>query len=122
MKTQQDIHDDKNHAILYDIVAQHNESLIRMEQSITNMVNTIQGQEERNAACRERLMDMVPEGDFDGHRRYHEAIIKKMEAKAKWWQDFSASIAKWGAIAVLGWMAVAMWHEAVAAIRVLLVK
>ena len=111
---------DSSHAILYNIVAQHNESLIRMEASITGMVNAIKDQEKTAAEHRQRMFDCVPNGDHDGHRRYHEAVIQRMEARAALWQDVQKSVAKWGVIALLGWMAVAMWHEVIVIGRVAL--
>jgi hypothetical protein len=52
-----------------------------------------------------------PDSDADGHRRAHEAWIKKTEASTKFWDDLRASIAKWGAIGLLSFIAIAVWRS-----------
>ena len=39
--------------------------------------------------------------DFDGHRRYHEAMIKAAEEQEKFWRDLKMEIAKKGVIAAI---------------------
>lgn len=39
--------------------------------------------------------------DFDGHRRYHEAMIKAAEEQAKFWHDLKIEIAKKGILTLL---------------------
>jgi hypothetical protein len=58
------------------------------------------------------IANAFPDQDADGHRRAHEAWIKKTEASAKFWDDMRASIAKWGAISLLGFIAIAVWRSA----------
>lgn len=53
-----------------------------------------------------------PGGDPSGHRAYHEAIIRRAEQRAEFWQKLSVELAKWGLIGFLGWLAVAAYHEA----------
>lgn len=97
--------------VLYDLVAQHNEALIEMSKSMADLLLEIRAQGALYSACQETLASTVPDGDHDGHRRYHEAVIKKMEARAKLWQDVSSSVTKWGVIGILGWVGMSMWHE-----------
>lgn len=47
-----------------------------------------------------------PDGtvDFDGHRRYHEAMIKAASAQEQFWQDLKLEIAKkgvWGLLTII---------------------
>ncbi|WP_417070840.1 hypothetical protein [Niveibacterium terrae] len=53
-----------------------------------------------------------PDDDPSGHRAYHEAIIRRAEQRAEFWQKLSVELAKWGLIGFLGWLAVAAYHEA----------
>lgn len=39
--------------------------------------------------------------DFDGHRRYHEAMIKAAEEQAEFWKDLKQEIIKKGIIAAI---------------------
>lgn len=102
--------------ILYDLIAQHNEAIIEMKASMDNLLNETRAQTALYVQCQHRLESTVPNGDYDGHRRYHEAMISKMEARAKMWQDVSASVAKWGAVGIALYIATSVWHETVAAV------
>lgn len=55
------------------------------------------------------LHKAFPGGDWDAHRRYHEAIIRKMEDRAQFYRDLRTELAKKGAWAVLGMLAIAVW-------------
>lgn len=42
--------------------------------------------------------------DFDGHRRYHEQLIKAAEAETEFWRELKLDIAKkglWGLLVIL---------------------
>ena len=39
--------------------------------------------------------------DFDGHRKYHESMIKAAEEQAKFWKDLRIDIAKKGVLFLL---------------------
>lgn len=41
------------------------------------------------------------EVDFDGHRRYHESMIKAAEEQAKFWKELRIDIAKKGVLFLL---------------------
>ena len=98
-------------AMLYDLIALNTQAIDDMRKSLEAYVQEARGKEAENAACRLSMMDSVPNGDHDGHRRYHESIILKMEARTKLWQDISSSVTKWGIIGAIGWLGWAMWHE-----------
>jgi hypothetical protein len=55
------------------------------------------------------MKDSFPEGDPDGHRRYHEASIKAAEERAKFWAELKGSVVKWGVVGVLTFIAGAAW-------------
>lgn len=56
------------------------------------------------------LHDAFPGGDWEGHRRYHEAIIKKIEAHEKFYQDLRAELAKKGMWALIVLLGLALWQ------------
>ena len=44
------------------------------------------------------------ETDFDGHRQYHEAMIRAAEAQAAFWNELKLDVVKkgvWGAIVII---------------------
>lgn len=51
----------------------------------------------------ELLVRSFPDGDPDGHRRHHEAVIKAAEARAEFWSKMRYDLVKWGLLAFLGW-------------------
>ena len=56
-------------------------------------------------------VEAFPEGDADGHRRHHEAIIKAAEDRAKFWQTMRIELSKWGLIGFAGWAVYALWNS-----------
>lgn len=55
------------------------------------------------------LKEAFPAGDPVGHRLHHEAVIKKAEASARFWEDMATSTAKWGLFGFLGWLVYVAW-------------
>jgi hypothetical protein len=58
------------------------------------------------------LKHAFPNGDPDGHRAAHDAWIRKAESQAKFWQELKSSVFSWGALGVLGFLAIAAWKYA----------
>lgn len=56
------------------------------------------------------MSDAFPEGDPTGHRKHHEAVIAKAEARAKFWQKMLYEITKYGLMGFIGWLAVTAWQ------------
>ena len=54
--------------------------------------------------------EAFPEGDADGHRRHHEAVIKSAEDRAAFWQTLRIELAKWGLVGFVAWAVVAIWQ------------
>lgn len=50
-----------------------------------------------------------PEGDPTGHRKHHEAVIAKAEARAAFWRKMLEEITKYGLIGLIGWLALTAW-------------
>lgn len=84
--------------------------LIRtIQQDVTEMRlelnNHIQTEPKEWAIVLGNLMKAsFPNGDADGHRRFHEANIKAAEERAVFWADLRRSVTKWGVFGFLGWI------------------
>lgn len=51
-----------------------------------------------------------PGGDADGHRRAHEALIRRAEERAKFYEDLRSELAKKGLWALIALIGVALWQ------------
>ncbi|MFM0638088.1 hypothetical protein PQQ63_15405 [Paraburkholderia metrosideri] len=51
-----------------------------------------------------------PGGDWEGHRRYHETLIEKAEARTKFYDDLRAELAKKGMWALIALLGLALWQ------------
>lgn len=51
--------------------------------------------------CVASIKTAFPEGDIDGHRKYHEARIKAAVAEEAFWKDLKLDVAKKGAWGLL---------------------
>lgn len=74
-----------------------------------------QGEERRSLSSLEKKIDDIsdcvvaikkafPNGDIDGHRRYHDAAIKAAEAQERFWDDLKLDVAKkgvWGVLVII---------------------
>jgi hypothetical protein len=93
-----------------------------LDRALIELIRQVQGSMSRLEAALEQhiltqrleiadvLTTAFPQGDADGHRRYHEAMIKAAEDRAKFWFDLRMSVAKWGLLGVLGWLVVLTWN------------
>lgn len=57
----------------------------------------------------DNLHDAFPDRDFGRHRRYHEAVIAKIEARAQFYADLRTELATKGIWAVLVTVCAALW-------------
>ena len=55
------------------------------------------------------LTAAFPEGDATGHRKHHEAVIAKAEARAKFWRKMAEEITKYGLLGLVGWLVAVAW-------------
>lgn len=55
------------------------------------------------------MKDAFPEGDPDGHRKHHEAVIKAAEEKAEFWTKMRYEITKYGLIGFIAWAGGYLW-------------
>ena len=46
----------------------------------------------------------VPGGDWDGHRRYHEAVIDEMNERKRMWREIRLNVLKLSSWGLIVWM------------------
>lgn len=56
------------------------------------------------------LHQAFPDGDPDGHRRHHEAVIKAEKERAEFWKSMREALARYGLIGFGGWACYALWQ------------
>lgn len=64
---------------------------------------------ERDATLKQ-LLSAFPGTDTEGHRRYHQAVIERMELRNKIVREALVKAAGSGAIIGGGWVAYALWQ------------
>ena len=99
--------DRREHVIVLEIVQ-------RMETKLDKFNNALQAHiaEETSDIAKEVASLMAaafPEGDPDGHRRHHELVIAKEEARAAFWQKMLFEISRFGLIGLFGWFCLVAW-------------
>lgn len=63
------------------------------------------------ASIETALHSSFPQGDPEGHRRAHEAWIKREEDSAKFWAEMRIAVGKWAGLGVLAFLATAAWTQ-----------
>lgn len=90
------------------------EAVQRMESKLDTVTGELRRhtQEETNDIAKEiaKLMkEAFPEGDPDGHRKHHELVIAREEARAAFWQKMLFELSRVGLLGFLGWLGVLAW-------------
>lgn len=98
--------------MLFDLLAQQNQKLDDLNEAVRDTANELRAHADGETARIAAIAAGFPDGDPAGHRRYHEAEIKRIERRADFWQKMRLELAKWGLIGFLGWAAVALWQQA----------
>jgi hypothetical protein len=68
-------------------------------------------------AAMAKLVAGFPDGDAEAHRRYHEAVIERIELRNKIIREALIKVAGSGALAGLGWLAYAIWQAFIASVH-----
>jgi hypothetical protein len=87
--------------LIEDSNAKHTENVTRAEVTDKKVDEAIRRIDDLHKA--------FPGGDWEGHRRYHEAIIRKMEDRAQFYKDLRNELAKKGLWALLVMLGIALW-------------
>lgn len=66
---------------------------------------------EREQLINDVLNKALPDGDAEGHRRYHETVIAKIESQKQFYDKLRLELVKYGLLGLVGFFAVAAWHE-----------
>lgn len=104
IKSEQIVECRQNQQIIFDLIQQQNAKIDELTEFVRSSTS--------NQAQRlESLASGFPSGDPAGHRRYHEAEIKRIEARAEFWSKLRLSVTQWGLLGFLGWVLVSLWHE-----------
>jgi hypothetical protein len=85
-----------------DLDQRHGENITAQAVTDAKVVELLRGVDDLRRA--------FPDGDWDGHRRYHEAVIRRMEARAQFYRDLSGHLIKGGAWALIVFLAWASWQ------------
>lgn len=94
--------------ILIGMVERLMERMDRYDERLTeHMENEVV---EMQAMLDNALNNAFPEGDADGHKRHHEALIKRAEASAEFWAKMKLEITKYGLFGFLGWAGYYLWQ------------
>lgn len=98
--------------MLFDLIAQQNQKLDDLTEVVRDTAHELRAHAEGETIRIAAIAAGFPDSDPDGHRRYHEAEIKRIERRADFWQKMRLELAKWGLIGFIGWAAVALWQQA----------
>ncbi len=104
IKSEQIVERRQNQQILFDLIQQQNAKL-------DNLADFVRTSATDQAQRLDSLASGFPSGDPARHRRYHEAEIKRIEARAEFWSKLRLSVTQWGLLGFLGWAAVSLWQE-----------
>lgn len=88
-------------AIKDDLDQRHSENITRAEVTDKKVDEAIRRIDDLHKA--------FPGGDWEGHRRYHEAMIKRVEARSKLYEDLRSELAKKGLWALILTLGAAIW-------------
>ena len=93
------------------MVTQMHSSLSALDEKLTNHMLD---EPRELAACLADIMNKgFPSGDLEGHRKYHEAQIKAIEARTKFWEDMRTELGKHtlrALLVVMGALALYYWN------------
>jgi C4-dicarboxylate-specific signal transduction histidine kinase len=81
------------------------------QRRLVEVVESVRLNDVANKAGLADLLSGFPAGDFDGHRRYHEAVIEWRELRNKLVREALIKVAQAGSLAAFGWVALAIWQS-----------
>jgi hypothetical protein len=91
----------QNDAVILELVRTIRDDVADMRGTLQSHITT--EPKEWAKVLSDLMVKAFPEGDADGHRRFHEANIKSAEKRAEFWTKMTYEITKWGLIGFLLW-------------------
>lgn len=68
--------------------------------------------EEKLCECSDKLDQLLkafPDGDIEGHRKYHESIIVRNHEVAEFFKKLTFELVKYGLLGFIGWLLIISW-------------
>ena len=87
----------------------HGEMVRRMENMSHSTLSVVSEQNRALKEIHQLFKASFPDGDGDAHRLAHMKWIKKTEAEEEFWLDVKKKVVGWGAVALIGWIGIAVW-------------
>lgn len=97
--------------VLFDLVSQQTAKLDTIATAVQTTAAELRAHTDGETARIAAIAAGFPDSDPVGHRRYHEAEIRRAEERAQFWGKLRLELTKWGLLGFLGWVAVTLWHE-----------
>ena len=64
--------------------------------------------------------DSNGEPEYEGHKTYHEARLKEIEARTDFTRKLTFEITKWGLLGFLGWLGVQLFNVGIESLKIYL--
>lgn len=93
--------------LLMEMVRETRDSTAALDAKLTK--HMIEEPRDWAAAISDLMKSSFPEGDPDGHRKHHEAVIKAAEEKAEFWKKMRMELVQKGLIGFGLWALYALW-------------
>lgn len=89
--------------------ARHTEVLGRFTEMQKSTMGLLQANNTTVNEIHKMFKEAFPEGDVQAHRKAHEHWIEKDKADKEFWLKLKLEVVKWGAVALIGWVGIALW-------------
>lgn len=86
---------------LRELIREHGEALKHISEQLA-IVSSM-------ATC---VAEGFPGRDAKAHREYHEALMRKVEARTEFFQKLLFELTKLGIVGFTGWAAITLWRAA----------
>lgn len=95
-------------AALISVIEGLTQQVHEMREEIIRHKNELRN--EREQLINDVLNKALPDGDAEGHRRYHETVISKIESQKQFYDKLRLELVKYGLLGFAGWAAFALWQ------------
>lgn len=88
---------------------QINANMLVRQQQVDQIERKLDQHSDDSKHKHEQLLSAFPSSDTEGHRRYHQAVIERIELRNKMINEALIQCAKVGGVAAIGWLLWAVW-------------